>query len=168
MVCSLPGSSIHGSFWQKYWSGLPFSPPEDIFRTQGLNPCLSCLLHCRWSHCRQFHYCWAIYSYYYFNGHQCIISMSWYDQSMVEFWAPEISLLVRYFEERKWHWNQYQFQYFPMSFCIEGRKWTLWPETPMLRSQFCQLWLKRRWGNDLCPTELFWKLALTFFSPKTD
>ena len=31
---------------QKYWSGLPFPPPR-IFPTQGLNPHLLCLLHCR-------------------------------------------------------------------------------------------------------------------------
>ena len=29
---------------QEYWSGLPF-PPPGIFPTQGLNPCLLCLLH---------------------------------------------------------------------------------------------------------------------------
>ena len=31
---------------QEYWSGLPFSSPG-IFLTQGSNPCLLCLLHCR-------------------------------------------------------------------------------------------------------------------------
>ena len=31
---------------QEYWSGLPFPPPR-IFPTQGLNPHLLCLLHCR-------------------------------------------------------------------------------------------------------------------------
>ena len=30
MDCSLPGLSVHGNFQQKYWSGLPFSPPEDL------------------------------------------------------------------------------------------------------------------------------------------
>ena len=29
MDSSLPGSSIHGSFWQEYWSGLPFPTPGD-------------------------------------------------------------------------------------------------------------------------------------------
>ena len=38
---------------QEHWSGLPF-PPLGIFPTQGLNPCLLCLLHCR-----QMLYCWA-------------------------------------------------------------------------------------------------------------
>ena len=32
---------------QEYWSGLPF-PSPGIFWTQGLNPCLLHLLHCRW------------------------------------------------------------------------------------------------------------------------
>ena len=32
---------------QEYWSGLPFPSPE-MFPTQGLNPPLWCLLHCRW------------------------------------------------------------------------------------------------------------------------
>ena len=32
---------------QEYWSGLPFPPPGDQ-ETQGSNPNLLCLLHCRW------------------------------------------------------------------------------------------------------------------------
>ena len=32
---------------QEYWSGLPFPSPGDFFLTQGLNPCLLCLMHCR-------------------------------------------------------------------------------------------------------------------------
>ena len=30
MDYSLPGSSVHGIFWQEYWSGLPFPSPEDL------------------------------------------------------------------------------------------------------------------------------------------
>ena len=30
MDYSLPGSSIHGIFQAKYWSGLPFPSPEDL------------------------------------------------------------------------------------------------------------------------------------------
>jgi hypothetical protein len=30
MVCSPPGSSVHGISWQEYWSGLPFPPPRDL------------------------------------------------------------------------------------------------------------------------------------------
>ena len=30
MDCSLPGSSIHGIFQAKYWSGLPFPSPGDL------------------------------------------------------------------------------------------------------------------------------------------
>ena len=30
MACSLPGSSIHGIFQAKYWSGLPFPSPGDL------------------------------------------------------------------------------------------------------------------------------------------
>ena len=37
-----------GFFRQEYWRGLPF-PPLGICPTQGLNPCLSCLLHSRWT-----------------------------------------------------------------------------------------------------------------------
>ena len=36
---------------QEYWSGLPCSPPQGIFLTQGWNQCLL--------HCRCFLYCWA-------------------------------------------------------------------------------------------------------------
>ena len=42
-----------GFFWQVYWSGLPFPSPGEL-STQGSNPCLSCLLHCR-----QILYHWA-------------------------------------------------------------------------------------------------------------
>ena len=38
---------------QEYWSGLPF-PPSGNLPTQGWNPCLLCLLHCR-----QILYCWV-------------------------------------------------------------------------------------------------------------
>ena len=30
MDYSLPGSSIHGIFWQEYRNGLPFPSPEDL------------------------------------------------------------------------------------------------------------------------------------------
>ena len=30
MDCSLPSSSVHGLSRQEYWSGLPFSSPEDL------------------------------------------------------------------------------------------------------------------------------------------
>ena len=30
MVSSLPGSSVHGTFWQEHWSGLPFPSPGDL------------------------------------------------------------------------------------------------------------------------------------------
>ena len=30
MDCSLPGSSVHGIFWQEYWSGLPFPSSGDL------------------------------------------------------------------------------------------------------------------------------------------
>ena len=43
MDYSPPGSSVHGIFQARYWSGLPF-PSWSIFPTQGLN---LCLLHCR-------------------------------------------------------------------------------------------------------------------------
>ena len=33
MGCSPPGSSVHGIFQARNWSGLPFSPPRDL-----LNP----------------------------------------------------------------------------------------------------------------------------------
>ena len=44
MDCSLPGSSVHGSSRQEYWRGLPCASPG-ILPTQGLTPCLLCLLH---------------------------------------------------------------------------------------------------------------------------
>ena len=28
--CSLPGSSVHGIFWARHWSGLPFPSPGDL------------------------------------------------------------------------------------------------------------------------------------------
>ena len=46
MDCSPPGSSVHEFSRQEYWNVLPF-PPPGIFLTQGSNPCLLCLLHCR-------------------------------------------------------------------------------------------------------------------------
>ena len=30
IVCSLPGSPVHGIFQQKYWSELPFPSPGDL------------------------------------------------------------------------------------------------------------------------------------------
>ena len=30
MDCSLPGSSVHGSFHSRYWSGLPFPTSGDL------------------------------------------------------------------------------------------------------------------------------------------
>ena len=30
MDCSPSGSSVHGTFQQEYWSGLPFLPPGDL------------------------------------------------------------------------------------------------------------------------------------------
>ena len=35
--CSLPGSSVLGTFQQEYWSGLPFPPPDD-FLDHGMEP----------------------------------------------------------------------------------------------------------------------------------
>ena len=45
--CSPPGSSVHGIFWARVlqWVATPF---QGIFLTQGSNPRLLCLLHCRW------------------------------------------------------------------------------------------------------------------------
>ena len=37
MVCSLPGSSVHGIFQQEYWSGLPFPFPGDLL-DPGIEP----------------------------------------------------------------------------------------------------------------------------------
>ena len=39
MDCSPPDSSVHGIFWQEYWSERPFHPLRD-FLTRGSNPCL--------------------------------------------------------------------------------------------------------------------------------
>ena len=48
MDCSLPSFSAHGVFSrQEYCSGLPFPSPVDLIPTQGSNPWLLCLLHCR-------------------------------------------------------------------------------------------------------------------------
>ena len=47
---------------QEYWNGLPCLPPG-IFPTQGSNPCLLRLLHCRW-----ILYCWAT-----MEAHVCIM-----------------------------------------------------------------------------------------------
>ena len=48
MECSPPGSSVHEILQARIleWIGLPFSSPG-IFLTQGSNPCLLHLLHCR-------------------------------------------------------------------------------------------------------------------------
>ena len=46
MDCSLPGSSVHGFSRQEYWSGCQ-ALLQGIFPTQGLDPCLFCLLHCQ-------------------------------------------------------------------------------------------------------------------------
>ena len=45
MDCSLPGSSVHGILQERTleWVAVPSS--RGIFPTQGLNPCLLCLLH---------------------------------------------------------------------------------------------------------------------------
>ena len=47
MVCSLPGSSIHGIFQARVleWGAMPFS--RGFSSPQGLNPCLLQLLYCR-------------------------------------------------------------------------------------------------------------------------
>ena len=43
MDCSLLGSSVHGIFWARLLSALPFSPPG-LFPTQGSNPLqVSCI-----------------------------------------------------------------------------------------------------------------------------
>ena len=44
MVCSLPGSSVHGIFQARVLEWVAISFPRGIFPTQGLNPCLP---HCR-------------------------------------------------------------------------------------------------------------------------
>ena len=43
MDCSPPTSSVHGTFQARYWSELPLL--QGIFRTQGSNSCLLCLLY---------------------------------------------------------------------------------------------------------------------------
>jgi len=35
--CSVPGSSVHGIFWQEHWSGLPF-PISGELPDPGINP----------------------------------------------------------------------------------------------------------------------------------
>ena len=47
MDCSLQAPLPLGFSRQEYWSGLPSPPPGDL-RTQGSNPGLLQLLHCRW------------------------------------------------------------------------------------------------------------------------
>ena len=44
MYCSPPGSSVHGIFWQEYWSGLPFSTPGESSHTRSQTriSCVSC------------------------------------------------------------------------------------------------------------------------------
>ena len=37
MDCGLPGSSVHGIFYQGYWSGLPFPSPGDLLNP-GIEP----------------------------------------------------------------------------------------------------------------------------------
>ena len=57
VVCQSPLSM--GFPWQEYWSGLPFPPPGNLLKTQGLNRCLlhwqadSLLLSC-WGSLRAF------------------------------------------------------------------------------------------------------------------
>ena len=48
MDCSPLGFSVHGFFKQEYWSWLHFLL-QGTFPTEGSNPSLLCLLHCRWS-----------------------------------------------------------------------------------------------------------------------
>ena len=48
MDCILPGSSIHGDFLGKNTGVGCHFLLQGIFKTQGLNPHLLCLLHCRW------------------------------------------------------------------------------------------------------------------------
>ena len=44
MDYSLPGSAVHGILQAKYWSGLPFPPPEDL-ADPGTEPAFLCLPH---------------------------------------------------------------------------------------------------------------------------
>ena len=48
MDCSPPGSSIYGIFQVRLLEWVAISFSRGIFLTQGSNPCLLCLLHCRW------------------------------------------------------------------------------------------------------------------------
>ena len=48
MDCGLPGSSVHGIFLGKNNGAGCHFLLTGIFPTQGSNPCLLCLLHCRW------------------------------------------------------------------------------------------------------------------------
>ena len=45
--CSLPGSSVHGNFLARILEWAAIFLLQVVFSTQGLNPCLLCLLHCR-------------------------------------------------------------------------------------------------------------------------
>ena len=47
MDCSLPGSSVHGTFQARYASGLPF-PTPGYLPDPGMEPCFLRLLDCRW------------------------------------------------------------------------------------------------------------------------
>ena len=53
MDCSPPGSSVHGIFLERILEWLAIFL-HGIFLTQCSNPCLLCLLHCRW-----ILYCWS-------------------------------------------------------------------------------------------------------------
>ena len=44
MDCSTPGSSVHKISQARYWSGLPFPPPE-VLPSPGTKPMGTCLLH---------------------------------------------------------------------------------------------------------------------------
>ena len=48
MDCSPPGSSVHGDSPGKNAGVGYHALLQGIFPTQGLNPCLQQLLHCRW------------------------------------------------------------------------------------------------------------------------
>ena len=45
--CSLPVSSVHGTFQARILECIAIFLLQEIFPTQGLNPHLLCLLHCR-------------------------------------------------------------------------------------------------------------------------
>ena len=51
MDCSPPGSSVHGDFPGKNTGVGCHVLLQGIFQIQGLNPCLFCLQHCRWTLC---------------------------------------------------------------------------------------------------------------------